>query len=180
MSMPRLAAYLDVGVTSIYWYFKSKRELLDAMAEEALVSFYESMPALRGDAWEDVLREFFKNFYALLAVDDLKCDLIARRIGSLTYQETITSWPRAAELLAGLRDAGFPSSLAWHAFFTLSTYTRGFLLTERPAEDPAAAVPAAAQPSGVTVPEDFEFGITNIILGLRTLLPEDARDRDVA
>ncbi|WP_462187175.1 TetR/AcrR family transcriptional regulator [Frankia sp. CcWB2] len=65
LSMPRLAAYPDVGVTSIYWYFKSKRELLDAMAEEALVSFYESMPPLRGDDWEDMLREFFKNFYGV-------------------------------------------------------------------------------------------------------------------
>ena len=78
----KLAAFLNVGVTSIYWYFKSKRELLDAMTEEAAASFYESMPPLRGDSWEEMLREFFVSFYALLAGDELRCDLIVRRIGN--------------------------------------------------------------------------------------------------
>jgi AcrR family transcriptional regulator len=195
--MPRLAAFLDVGVTSIYWYYKSKRDLLDAMTEEALAAFYESMPPLRAGGWEDMLRGFFDDCYAALAADDLTCDLIARRIGGATHQAAVATWPRAAELLDGLREAGFPPSLAWHAFITLAAYTRGFLLTERPAEAPpaagrrpavAAAAPAGQasalgpEPSGRAAgpPEEFEFGITNIILGLRSLLPQEAHDREVA
>ena len=36
LSMPQLARHLDVGVTSIYWYFRRKDDLLDAMTEQAL------------------------------------------------------------------------------------------------------------------------------------------------
>jgi AcrR family transcriptional regulator len=184
--MPRLAAFLNVGVTSIYWYFKSKRELLDAMTDEALVSFYESMPPLRSQGWEDMLREFFVSFYTLLAADPLKCDLIVRRIGSQDDEGAMRSWDRADQLLTALADAGFPPSLARHAFFTLSIYTQGFLLVQRtgrvsgaisspPAGGSADQVMGAPQagelPAGSSAPEDFEFGITNIIAGLRLLLP---------
>jgi AcrR family transcriptional regulator len=190
MTMPRLAAFLNVGVTSIYWYFKSKRELLDAMTDEALVSFYESMPPLRSQGWEDMLREFFVSFYTLLAADPLKCDLIVRRIGSQDDEGAMRSWDRADQLLTALADAGFPLSLARHAFFTLSIYTQGFLLVQRtgrvsgaisspPAGGSADQVMGAPQagelPGGSSAAEDFEFGITNIIAGLRLLLPGEER-----
>jgi AcrR family transcriptional regulator len=199
MTVPQLAVFLDVGVTSIYWYFKSKRELLDAMTEEALVSFYESMPPLRSRGWEDMLREFFVSFYTLLAADQLKCDLIVRRIGNRADDGAIRSWARAEQLLTALADAGFPPSLARHAFFTLSIYTQGFLLVERtgrvsgaisspPGGSSAGAVtadaaqaPGAGQLSaGSSPPEDFEFGISNIIAGLRQLLPGDVAQAGVA
>jgi AcrR family transcriptional regulator len=179
MTMPQLAASLNVGVTSIYWYFKSKRELLDAMTEEALSSFYESMPPLRGQDWQDMLREFFVSFYTLLAADPLKCDLIVRRIGGQDDDEMRT-WTRAEELLAALMDAGFPPSLARHAFFTLSIYTQGFLLVERTGRVATAiSVPSADIPDD-QLPEDFEFGISNIIAGLRLLLPQSKERTDAA
>lgn len=185
LSMPRLAAHLDVGVTSIYWYFKSKRELLEAMTEQVLASFYEGIPPLNTSGWEDMLRDFFVNFYTQLASDELKCDLIVRRIGNRADEATIHSWQRAEELLAALVDAGFPLSLARHAFFTLSIYTQGFLLVGRgdktreksSAEAESDEAPAS---SATTVSEDFEFGITNTIRGLRLLLPEGADAHAVA
>jgi hypothetical protein len=163
------------------------------MTEEALVSFYASMPPLRSQRWEEMLREFFASFYSLLAADPLKCDLIVRRIGNQADDGAIRSWARAEQLLSALVDAGFPPSLARHAFFTLSIYTQGFLLVERTGRvsgaissppagssaDTASAaghVPGGAQlPTDSSPPEDFEFGITNIIAGLRQLLPEVAR-----
>ena len=179
MTMPQLSASLNVGVTSIYWYFKSKRELLDAMTEEALSSFYESMPPLRGQDWQDMLREFFVSFYTLLAADPLKCDLIVRRIGRQDDDE-MRSWGRAEELLAALVEAGFPPSLARHAFFTLSIYTQGFLLVERTGRVATAiSVPLADIPDD-QLPEDFEFGISNIIAGLRLLLPQSKERTDAA
>jgi AcrR family transcriptional regulator len=179
MTMPQLAASLNVGVTSIYWYFKSKRELLDAMTEEALSSFYESMPPLHSHGWQDMLREFFMNFYKLLAADPLKCDLIVRRIGG-PDDGGMQTWGRAEELLAALLEAGFPPSLAQHAFFTLSIYTQGFLLVERTGRVATAiSVPTADVP-GNPPPEDFEFGLSNIIAGLRLMLPESQERTDAA
>ena len=187
--MPQLAAFLNVGVTSIYWYFKSKRELLDAMTEEALASFYESMPPLRGGSWEEMLREFFVSFYALLADDELRCDLIVRRIGSHSDEDAVGCWTRAEELLAALADAGFPPSLARHAFFTLSIYTQGYLLVERtgrtagPISSPGmgAELEAVAGPAAGAGPRaGFEFGVTNIIRGLRVLAPDEDEASAVA
>ena len=175
MTMPQLAASLNVGVTSIYWYFKSKRELLDVMTEEALSSFYESMPPLRSQDWQDMLREFFVSFYTLLAADPLKCDLIVRRMGGQDEGEMRT-WARADELLAALTNAGFPPSLAQHAFFTLSIYTQGFLLAERTGRVATTISVPSTDISGNPPPENFEFGISNIIAGLRLMLPQ-ARER---
>lgn len=175
MTMPQLAASLNVGVTSIYWYFKSKRELLDVMTEEARSSFYESMPPLRSQDWQDMLREFFVSFYTLLAADPLKCDLIVRRMGGQDEGEMRT-WARADELLAALTNAGFPPSLAQHAFFTLSIYTQGFLLAERTGRVATTISVPSTDISGNPPPENFEFGISNIIAGLRLMLPP-ARER---
>ena len=44
LSMPVLARHLDVGVTSIYWYFRRKDELLDAMTDRALAQYEFTVP----------------------------------------------------------------------------------------------------------------------------------------
>ncbi|MFG1924555.1 TetR/AcrR family transcriptional regulator [Cryptosporangium sp. NPDC048952] len=163
-SIPQLATHLDVGVTSIYWYFRTKRELVAAMTEAALTSFYERMPPLRGDDWEELLRNFFLDFHGLLASDDLACDLIVRQIGVPGADLSAQSWPRAQELFAALEKAGLPAPLVQHAFFTLSVFTQGYLLVERKGHDPSS---------------ELEFGITNIVRGLRPLL-EPAAGRGVA
>lgn len=164
-SIPQLATHLDVGVTSIYWYFRTKRELIAAMTEAALSSFYERMPPLRGDGWEGLLRNFFLDFHRLLATDDLTCDLIVRQIGVPGDGVSSQSWPRAQELFAALAQAGLPASLAQHAFFTLSVYTQGYLLVER---------------KGLDRSSELEFGITNILRGLRPLLEAPGRADSVA
>jgi AcrR family transcriptional regulator len=192
-SIPQLAAHLDVGVTTIYWYFKSKRELLEAMTNRALASFYESMPPLRGDCWENLLRDFFVDFYTLLSADELKCDLIVRQIGTPSPVSGLRSggpmqrsWPRADELFERMMAAGVPPSVVQHAFFTLSIYTQGFLLVERTGRaaepisfaggiDPSAEA-ANVDPAQARKPStDFEFGITNIIRGLQPLVPQTDR-----
>jgi AcrR family transcriptional regulator len=175
LSMPQLAAHLKVGVTSIYWYFKSKRELIDAMTDEALVSFYESMPPLQGANWEEKLRNFFASFYELLGADELKCDLIVRRIGAHSEEGAIRAWPRAEELLETLIAAGFSAPMARHAFVTLSAYTQGILLVERTGQS-SVVMRESASPAS----EEFAFGITNIISGLALLLPRKGRKGAVA
>ncbi|SHM67719.1 TetR/AcrR family transcriptional regulator [Cryptosporangium aurantiacum] len=169
-SIPQLAAHLDVGVTSIYWYFRTKRELVAAMTEAALSSFYERMPPLRGDDWEGLLRNFFLDYHRLLAADDLACDLIVRQIGASGDETTARSWPRAQELFTALADAGLPDPIVQHAFFTLSVYTQGFLLVERKGRHaPPLNAAGSDDPSS-----ELEFGITNILRGLRPLLETPA------
>jgi AcrR family transcriptional regulator len=164
-SIPQLATHLDVGVTSIYWYFRTKRELLQAMTESAAASFDAGMPAPHGDGWEELLRNFFLDVRRLLAADDLRCDLLIRRVGAV--EDTgVREWPRTQQLFAALAEAGMPAPLAQHAFFTLSVYTQGFQLVQRTGSAPL-------NPAG---PGEFEFGLNNILRGLRPLLP-DAEDQ---
>jgi len=44
LSMPLLGKHLGVGVTSIYWYFRKKDDLLNAMTDRALGKFTFATP----------------------------------------------------------------------------------------------------------------------------------------
>jgi AcrR family transcriptional regulator len=192
LSMPRLAQHLNVGATSIYWYFKSKDDLLDALTEEAFRRFYAQMPPLAGRRWDDMLREFFTNFRSILRNDDALCDLTIMRFGRYTDASVLLTWSRIEEILEVLVDAGFSADSATYAYFTLSIYTRGSLSIERglrAADTPIApgrrAELAAKMPiiSSEVVThtwqmvsdDDFAFGIENNLRGLRTLLAADRK-----
>ena len=44
LSMPLLGKHLGVGVTSIYWYFRKKDDLLNAMTDRALGQYVFATP----------------------------------------------------------------------------------------------------------------------------------------
>jgi AcrR family transcriptional regulator len=194
LSMPRLAQHLDVGVTSIYWYFKSKEDLLNALTEEAFSRFYAQMPPLEGRKWDQVLREFFSNFRSILRNDDVLCDLCIMRGGNYTDDTIMITWRRIEEILEILVKAGFSEDSATYGYFTLSVYTRGCLFVERmmrgnginttAAEHPraqlAAMMPVLSRELKMhswymISDDDFHFGLENTIRGLRSLLTADRR-----
>ncbi|BCI86700.1 hypothetical protein NIIDMKKI_19060 [Mycobacterium kansasii] len=47
LSMPLLGKHLGVGVTSIYWYFRKKDDLLNAMTDRALSKYVFATPTWR-------------------------------------------------------------------------------------------------------------------------------------
>jgi AcrR family transcriptional regulator len=192
--MPRLAQHLDVGVTSIYWYFKSKEELLDALTAEAFHRFYGRMPQIEGRKWDDVLREFFTNFRSILREDEVLCDLCIMRTGHYTDDTIQITWSRIEEILEVLVAAGFSDESATHAYFSLSVYTRGSLFIERslragginpgaalnPRVQLAAAMPVMSHEVArynwyMVSDDDFHFGLETILSGLRTLLAADRK-----
>lgn len=59
-SMPMLAKHLGVGVTSIYWYFRKKEDLLDAMADRANGEYHAATPFVGATDWKDALRRHFR------------------------------------------------------------------------------------------------------------------------
>src|SRR5512138_843416 len=59
LSMPGLARQLRSGVTSIYWYFRSKDELLVALAEQVTKDLYESLPPVSDGPWDRELESYF-------------------------------------------------------------------------------------------------------------------------
>ncbi|TQM11240.1 TetR family transcriptional regulator [Pseudonocardia kunmingensis] len=188
LSMPKLARHLSIGVTSIYWYFKSKDELLDALTAEALIRFYAQLPTFEELPWDERLREHFRAFRRVFREDDVLCDLILLRSGHFEGNSLAVWWPRFESILVQLQDAGFSSRAAADAYFVLSVYVRGAVVVERvmtPADHPRPSTTyqrtsrldrdaypltyqAALEHSFTGVAdEEFERGLDLTIKGLR-------------
>ena len=56
LSMPLLGKHLGVGVTSIYWYFRKKDDLLNAMTDRALSKYVFATPYVEASDWRETLR----------------------------------------------------------------------------------------------------------------------------
>jgi len=187
--MPRLARHLGVGVTSIYWYFRSKDELLDALTEQAAVRFTELMPTFNGYIWDEHLRQYFRAFRRLFIENPALCDLIVLRAPMQSQEAKTHYFGRLEREIKMLVDAGFPMREAVHAYMTLSVYARGCVLQDRlyavagQSTEPdgerkslAAVIDPATMPvmseainhwsSTFATDDDFEMGLTTIIDGL--------------
>lgn len=197
LSMPRLAQRLDVGVTSIYWYFRSKEELLDTMTERAMAEFDRSFDLSQDLPWEDYVRTYFRQFREVFRANGLLCDLIVMRTGSFTQEATRIAAQRIDLVLDVLVRAGFTPDTAMYAYSTLSVFARGHLFLERSwtaSGRPELAPEGFGSMPGLTVlptmahehtmsmtsEADFEFGLENHIRGLRLLHDEESDEPCVA
>ena len=189
LSMPRLARRLDVGVTSIYWYFRNKDELLDTLAERAMADFAGQFSVPADLPWEEHLRAYFRNYRRLLLEQALLCDLIVMRGPHFTPAADRLAAQRIDLVLQKLVAAGFPPDTAMLGYSSLSVFTRGSVSQGRTAategRPPLGAgsyegVPEVAvlprlehpHPLSMTGDEDFEFGLENGLRGLRALLAD--------
>jgi AcrR family transcriptional regulator len=189
LSMPRLAQRLDVGVTSIYWYFRSKDELLDTLAERAMAEFDRRIDIPDDLPWDEYLRSYFRSQRRMFREHELLCDLIVLR-SSGTPEATRLSAERIDRVLQLLVAAGFSPDAAMNAYAALSVFTRGSAALARIADDGAAMSDLPAGPFdeaprlrvlgqlerphllAMTGDEEFEFGLENTLRGLRAHLRE--------
>ncbi|MGY1743784.1 MULTISPECIES: TetR/AcrR family transcriptional regulator [unclassified Blastococcus] len=189
LSMPRLAQRLDVGVTSIYWYFRSKDELLDALAERAMAEFDRRIDIPDDLPWDEYLRRYFGAQRRMFREHELLCDLIVLRSPG-TPEAGRMSAERIDRVLQLLVRAGFPPDAAMDAYSALSVFTRGSAALARIGDDAAALADLTAgpfeeaprlrvlpqldrpQPLVMTGDQAFEFGLENTLRGLRAHLAE--------
>src|SRR2546429_4120091 len=66
LSMPALARELGSGVTSIYWYFRSKDELVVALADRVEQHLYARLPPVGDGPWDDELVAYFSAYRDLM------------------------------------------------------------------------------------------------------------------
>jgi len=133
LSMPALAAHLDVGVTSIYWYFRNKEDLLRQMSTRALTRLHEMVPTSEGrppEEWRDFLREHFTVERELHDGADLLTEITLMRTSTYSRRTTHMVYRNVERLVAYLVSAGFTPRTAWYLYSTCSIYTRGFIITE--------------------------------------------------
>lgn len=125
LSTRAIADRLGVRQPALYWHFKSKRALLDAMNGEILARAHEARVPRPGETWQDFLRRNGHSFRAaLLSYRDgarvhagTKADP-----GDLEHVEA-----QAAFLVA----AGFSPAQAMQLFIAVGRYVVGCVLEEQ-------------------------------------------------
>ena len=105
LSMPLLARHLGVGVTSIYWYFRKKDDLLNAMTDRALGQYDFATPFVEGQDWQDSLRDHARKMRQTFRDNPILCDLILIR-GTFGREATLAAFQKLEKAVATLVEAG--------------------------------------------------------------------------
>jgi AcrR family transcriptional regulator len=127
LTVRRLANDLGVGTMTLYSYFRSKDEILDAMADHVLGSM--QMPAAEpGEGPAEALRTVAQSFVAMMREHPSVVRLLSTRV---TDSQTALRGAMEA-VLARLIDAGIPGPIAVQCYGFLITYAIGFVGYQTP------------------------------------------------
>lgn len=181
--MRRLAGEVGIGTMTLYGYFRSKDELLNAAVDAAVAD--SATPTLNGP-WQQRLRQLMSETRHALGRHPALVSVRVRR--PVLRPEAL----RFCELtMAILAEAGFDPAEAARAFRLFFTYVLGFAAfgppgseadQARQARAAVAALPpgefpamsaAAAELAGAMAGSDtFDFGLDVIIAGLERRVEE--------
>jgi AcrR family transcriptional regulator len=151
LSMPTLARELGCGVTSIYWYFRSKDDLVVALADRVEQHLYARVPPIGDGAWDDELVAYFSSYRELMHRTPVYRETFAYRTRS-TFGGSAVTRSVLHRLDAGLAlfvRGGLTPDQAAHAYQICATFTNGFIALEHGSviEDPDIDVGAAVNAS---------------------------------
>ncbi|MCX5495473.1 TetR/AcrR family transcriptional regulator C-terminal domain-containing protein [Kaistia dalseonensis] len=168
----RLAEKLQIRSPTLYWHFKNKRALLEAMAEEMMAEHIASPPP-PGTDWRAMLLESGRSF---------RRAMLSHRDGARVHamaRPSLRQLPSAEAKVALLRAAGFSGVQALSVLLAVSRYTVGWVLEEQSLAGEHTGAPAAISAQtfphmvemfalAETLPPDalFEAGLRMIIEGL--------------
>ena len=130
LSMPLLAKHLDVGVTSIYWYFRKKDDLLNAMTDRALGQYDFATPFVEGQDWRDSLHAHARKMRQTFRDNPILCDLILIR-GTFGREATQAAFQKLEKAIATLVEAGLSAEDAFDTYSSISVHTQGVAVLER-------------------------------------------------
>lgn len=125
LSTRALAERLGVQQPALYWHFKNKRALLDALNDAMLAHGHIRCRPLPGEAWDAFLRNNMCSF---------RRALLAWRDGARVHVGTEADPERIGEfepMLALLGEAGMSPVAAMQLLVALSRYTVGCVLEEQ-------------------------------------------------
>jgi AcrR family transcriptional regulator len=130
LSMPLLARHLDVGVTSIYWYFRKKDELLDAMTDRALAQYEFTVPSIDATNWRESLRDHARTMRRQFLDDPVLCDLVLIR-GHYGMRALHGALHEIERPIAALVEAGLTLEQAVETYGAISVHSRGSVVLQR-------------------------------------------------
>jgi AcrR family transcriptional regulator len=128
LSMPALARRLESGVTSIYWYFRSKDELLVALTERVTTAVHAQLPPLGSGPWHEVLVDHLLALRQLLEDQPRYREVLARSFTIGPAAHALLAEPGAAAALVVA--AGASPAVAAEVVEIVAGFTRGFVVLE--------------------------------------------------
>ncbi|WP_367344751.1 TetR/AcrR family transcriptional regulator C-terminal domain-containing protein [Stenotrophomonas bentonitica] len=124
VTLRKVACTLGIRAPSLYWHFKSKQALVDAMADAMIVDVARDIP--EGQPWRQTLLQIAREFRTAFK---------ARRDGARVYAGTFLATENVLRVgetsIAALVGAGASVRLAATAPMDLVYYTMGFVIEEQ-------------------------------------------------
>lgn len=130
LSMPSLAKHLGVGVTSIYWYYRKKDDLLDAMTDRVWGKYDTITPFIDPYNWRESLANHARSMRKAFRKNAILTDLVLIRgaLGPASRREGLRQMEMA---IASLVHAGLTPEDAFDTYSALSVLVRGSVVMER-------------------------------------------------
>jgi AcrR family transcriptional regulator len=199
LSMPLLGKHLGVGVTSIYWYFRKKDDLLNAMTDRALRKFTFATPYVEAGNWRESLRNHARSMRKTFLSSPILTDLILIR-GALSAKVRRLGVEQMEKAIQSLVEAGLSAEDAFDTYSAVSLHVRGTVVLERLQEktrkledsEPATFEPRVIDPEiapliaklaakghrlAVADEKNFEYGLDCILDHASRLIDEGQNGR---
>lgn len=138
LSMPLLGKHLGVGVTSIYWYFRKKDDLLSAMTDRALRQYAFATPYVEAKDWRETLHNHAWTMRKTFLGNPILCDLILLR-SALSPKTAQLGVQEVEKAIASLVEAGLSPEDAFDTYSAMSVHVRGSVVLQRLYEKNVAA-----------------------------------------
>lgn len=138
LSMPLLGKHLGVGVTSIYWYFRKKDDLLNAMTDRALREYVFATPYVEAADWRETLANHARAMRKTFLGSPILCDLILIR-SALSPRAVRAGELEVEKAIASLVEAGLSTEDAFDTYSAMSVHVRGSVVLHRLYEKNVAA-----------------------------------------
>jgi AcrR family transcriptional regulator len=194
LSMPLLGKHLGVGVTSIYWYFRKKDDLLNAMTDRALTKYVFATPYVEASDWRETLGNHARSMRKTFMGNPILCDLILIR-SALSPRAARLGAQQIEKAIAGLVEAGLSPEEAFETYSAVTVHVRGSVVLQRLQEKNQAtedgrrtiedamvidadATPLLAQMTakghhiGAADDDNFQYGLDCILDRARMLIEE--------
>ncbi|HET9140485.1 TetR/AcrR family transcriptional regulator C-terminal domain-containing protein [Actinophytocola sp.] len=126
LTLRRIAAELDVRAPALYWHFKNKQELLDAMATTLLVDALDRFGVPDTGDWVELAEAYGRGLRAML---------LSHRDGARMFSGTFltddTAYGSMERAIRTLTGAGFSARDAVRGLNTIYCFTIGFTIEEQ-------------------------------------------------
>ena len=176
LSMPLLGKHLGVGVTSIYWYFRKKDDLLNAMTDRALRQYVFATPYVEADDWRETLANHARSMRKTFMGNPILCDLILIR-SALSPRAARVGEQEVEKAIASLVEAGLSPKDAFDVYSAVSLHVRGSVVLHRlyeknrDADQDSHALEDAIR-IGAADDHNFEYGLQCILEHADRLIDE--------